>query len=332
MATGLPDTHLPYTWDGNAKVLGMTIPNPLNPVPRIWTNLNRIKSITEVQCNDSWNILVETLPLALGKALLLWIIPDPKQILQNYLRPAGRRGVQKGLLASKTSRIFDRGGSSRRGMKGGIPDIDHEIAQFIPGRSILGQRVAGTAEKWLWAGIDMLDLVGFVWLLTETLDTFTYSWMSGMIETRFKGDDCDSRLSGTWSIPGETNGLQAWGQPANLKVAPGATWAVNPSQRLSTLTPPKTGIVTMSQAITIFTFSATGKGTATYQIVDTSHSPARIITSQTQSYSRDKPNMTFQLQGDINGLAAIQVTAQLNGDSGITSNSHGEIAIFGSNE
>jgi len=193
----LPDVHMPQTWTDNAKVGGITIPNPLNPIPRTWTNLNRILEITTAPCGDKLAMMVTTLPIALGHALMLWIVPEPSQILQNYLRPSGRRGIGKGYIKAPRKAIADRLGNLRYATKDGIPDIDHEIAQFIPGRGFFGSRVAGTAERWLWTGIDLLDFVGLAWLITDTAADFTHYWISGMIESRFATQDCNAALQRT---------------------------------------------------------------------------------------------------------------------------------------
>lgn len=246
----LPDVHMPQTWTDNAKVGGITIPNPLNPIPRTWTNLNRILEITTAPCGDKLAMMVTTLPIALGHALMLWIVPEPSQILQNYLRPSGRRGIGKGYIKAPRKAIADRLGNLRYATKDGIPDIDHEIAQFIPGRGFFGSRIAGTAERWLWTGIDLLDFVGLAWLITDTAADFTHYWISGMIESRFAVGNCNAALQRTANSSWQTGYTHPFSDSQQHTDTVNNGWVGNFGSRLRFSGDTTTGVITAVLPIT----------------------------------------------------------------------------------
>lgn len=162
----------------------------------VGVQVNQVVRLFSAPCNGKWSLAVETALPAIGEGLVMLLTPDPKQILQNYLRPKGGRAGGRFLnvlsrrpFASATQRKY-------RTFGGGFPDVDEMIGDSLPGRRFFSGRTAGALEKWLWSGIEFSDTVGFYWLLADVLSNGLLVWSSNL----FHSPIChpNSEVAGSW--------------------------------------------------------------------------------------------------------------------------------------
>ena len=225
------------------KFLGITIPNPFAPLPRIWTNANRIRKIVMHSC-AGFSALDITLAFApLFGSIMLLFTPQPQQILQEYLRPKGSKARGKGVLVSKAIMAADRSGSPRKRYKRGMPYIDEIIAHRIPGRGFFAARTALRPERLLWLGIDFLDFLGWYWLLAHVTADFTLHWVSGIMENKFSSELCDSQAHFKRNNAAIENTLQWWANTNVLDISEQDDWLIVANGGMSHMSAPVYGPV-----------------------------------------------------------------------------------------
>lgn len=200
------------------------------PVPQerdFLGSLNVIKTLIESTCEDKWGILIETALPAAGEALWLLLVPDPEQIVQNYLHPRTERGDKKRAKGGYGRRRTTRYGQRRWWQKIGFPDVDAMVAATIPGAEIHKGRTAGSKEKWLWTSIDILDRLGWYYLLIDITHDFAIQWSSGIIESRF----CTTPLNALFIATGvdtiHDDSGPFWSNKENVQVATNKGWLVS---------------------------------------------------------------------------------------------------------
>lgn len=205
------------------------------PVPEergFFGSLNTIKVLTESTCEDKWDILVQTALPAAGSALYMLIIPDPEEILENYLQPRGRRNTPKRASQGFGRRQATRYAKLRWWQKIGFPDVDNIIAQHLPGRDFFQGRNAGAPELWIWRGIDIVDRGLWYWMLLDLSKLFVVEWASGIMESRF----CTSRFTGLFTASGTNlisgTGDRVWDRPGQVVVSINHGWIVQDDGRI----------------------------------------------------------------------------------------------------
>lgn len=148
---------------------------------------NAVKHIEHTPCEDKWSLLVELALPAMGDALYLMLVPDPRDILLWFLHPKhGRFDRRYGREADAVERDTTEDGRIRR-LWGDelVPDTNKLVAHSIPGYQAIAGRDIGAAERWFWSGIDVGLEVGWFWLLADVGETFITHWTSGIMEARF---------------------------------------------------------------------------------------------------------------------------------------------------
>lgn len=162
------------------------VPDLITGIRRYFSNqINRVEFIVENPCNAPWTVYLETFFPAAGQALLILLIPSPEEILENYLQPKPGRGPHRRGSRDDPRRRRHPGGFLRRAWRRGIPDVDDLISDRIPGRSWFESRTPRGIEKLFWRTIDLTDRVFWYWLVADVVDTFTYTWSSGIMESKF---------------------------------------------------------------------------------------------------------------------------------------------------
>lgn len=150
---------------------------------QIVNTANAIVDVWEIDCEGDWILYVKTATTAFGAALWLLLTPSFEEILENYLSPKpGRRHGRRGQRGDRERRL-NRFGQRRLYFNPPIPDIDHAIANRIPGRDLIGSRRVGPGEHLFWSGIDVADRFLWYWLLIEASETFATTWMSEIVES-----------------------------------------------------------------------------------------------------------------------------------------------------
>jgi len=185
-----------------AYILGITYDALVDIVDDVTGSIensaNAIVDIWEIDCEGEWIVWVKTGLEALGAGLYLLLVPSMEEIIENYLEPkAGRRGGRRGQRRERERRL-NRAGQRRVFFRGGFPDIDHAIANRIPGRNFIAGRRIGPGEYLFWSGINNADRVLWYWLLIEATEVFTTTWQSGLLESghcgEFNNGQCQFRV------------------------------------------------------------------------------------------------------------------------------------------
>jgi hypothetical protein len=141
-----------------------------------------IVDIWSIDCEGEWILYVKTGVTAAGAALYLLITPTFEEVLENYLEPKpGRLGGRRGRPDDRDRRTGPRG---RRQLyfKPGIPDIDSEVASWLPGSDMISGRKFGPGEYIFWTGLNVADRIAWQFLLVEATETFFTRWMSGLMQ------------------------------------------------------------------------------------------------------------------------------------------------------
>lgn len=165
--------------------------------------VNAVLDIWEMDCAGWWTLYIRTGSIAAKDALWLLLTPSLGEILENYLEPKpGRRGGRRGQNGDR-NRVPAPGGGSRVVFRGGIPDVDAQIAALIPGKDLVGGRRVGPGEFIFWTGINVADRVLWQFLLIEAAETFATHWQSGLLQS----GQCLSVNSGSaqGKLPGKAN-------------------------------------------------------------------------------------------------------------------------------
>lgn len=200
------------------------------PVPQergFFGSLNTIRVLTESTCADKWDILIETALPAAGNALYMLIIPDPDEILENYLQPRGRRGTAKRAKQGFGRRQGTRWGQLRWWQKIGFPDVDQIIADILPGRDFFAGRQAGAPERWIWRGIDILDRGLWYWMLLDLSANFVVEWGSGIMESRFCTSPMGALFSGFGSLATNFSSSPFWLDADDVVVGTNLNWVIH---------------------------------------------------------------------------------------------------------
>ena len=144
---------------------------------------NAIVDIWEINCQGSWILYVKTGLTASGAALYLLLTPTFEEVLENYLEPKpGRLGGRRGRPDDRKRRRTATG-RTRVYYKPGIPDIDTEVASWLPGADLLSGRAVGPGEYLFWTTLNVVDRVLWQFLLIEATETFFTRWVSGMMQS-----------------------------------------------------------------------------------------------------------------------------------------------------
>lgn len=178
--------------------------------------LNQVKRLLSAPCNGKWSLAVELALPAIGEGLAVLLVPDPQQILQNYLRPKGGRGGTRFLAPLTRRSTFSASRRKYRTFGGGFPDVDQMIGDSLPGRGFFGGRSAGGLEKWFWTGLEFSDLVGWYWLLTSVATNGLNTWSSNIFHSLVCHST--SSLAGSWKhnyssggiLPPWQTGFEPW--------------------------------------------------------------------------------------------------------------------------
>lgn len=142
-----------------------------------------IVDIWEIDCDGQWVLWVKTGTTAAGAALKLLIVPTFGEVLENYLQPKpGRLGGRRGRPGDR-KRVPHTGGGRLVRYTPGIPDLDAEIASWLPGTDMLDGRKFGVGEHIFWTSIDVADRGLWYWMLIEATETFATEWMSGIMKS-----------------------------------------------------------------------------------------------------------------------------------------------------
>lgn len=186
------------------------IPNPFVALGNTAQELSIIVGITEFNCEDSWTVMVETALPAYAGELKLLLVPQPKQILQNYLRPStfgSRYKLRDGKRWRWTS---DRNDIDRRRGRDLVPDVDQIIAERLPGVGIYDGIATNSAYRFAFAGIEVLDVVGWYFLIAHMAEDGTSKWISGIMHSGYcRNPSSSGFLIETYKPPG-TPSLGLW--------------------------------------------------------------------------------------------------------------------------
>jgi len=178
---------------------------PRSKLP-VGVQINQVTRLLSAPCQGKWSLAVETALPAIGEGLWVLLTPDPKQILQNYLRPKGGRAGGRFLDIVTGRRKMVSTDRTVRMWGGGFPDVDEMIGDSLPGRKFFAGRTAGALEKWIWTGIELGDLIGFYWLLADVGANGLLHWSSNLFHSLVCHPT--SSLAGSWNLNYNSGGIR----------------------------------------------------------------------------------------------------------------------------
>lgn len=188
-------------------------------------SLNAIKFLIHDPCETPWWVYVKTAIPAAGASLWMLIVPQPEEILEQYLDPSKTRGQSR----RKFQRVYRRfafpgggpgapppggppgdgppgggggggprtagGAAARRGKIGALFDSNTTIAERLPGRQLFESRKISLTEHVFWTGFNTLERVQWYFLIYSAGTNFIYEWTSGIFEASCK---FNQPASGRW--------------------------------------------------------------------------------------------------------------------------------------
>lgn len=159
--------------------------------------LNKVEEIIENPCDGDWWVYVKTAVPAAGNALWMLLIPSPDEILEEYLDPSKTRGRAKRGFQGQWRRFTTGGGGKGRGRRGGFPDPDGIVAEWLPGRQLFAGRRISALEHIFWTTLNTADRIAWYWLLIDVTSDFIYEWHSGIMESSCEEEP--QPAAGYWS-------------------------------------------------------------------------------------------------------------------------------------
>ncbi len=178
----------------------------------VGVQVNQVVRLLSAPCQGKWSLGIETAIAPIGEALWVLLTPDPKQILQNYLRPKGGRAGGRFLDILSGRRKMATTDRTVRMWGGGFPDVDEMIGDSLPGRKFFAGRTAGALEKWFWTGIELSDAIGFYWLLADVGANGLLHWSSNLFHSLICHPT--STFAGSWTLFYNTGGIKGlWDTP-----------------------------------------------------------------------------------------------------------------------
>lgn len=170
--------------------------------------LNAIDTLIENPCDGDWWLYVKTLLPAVGNEFYIILIPDPKEILEEYLDPSASRRKGKGFPRSKWANM-DRGdGRRRRGRRSNWLDVDGTIADRLPGRQYFKMRRVNPLEHIAWAAFNRLELLSWWYLIADLSAGSIINWNSAILESACRDPHAGTR--GRWDSPVHTGGTDTF--------------------------------------------------------------------------------------------------------------------------
>lgn len=180
-----PEEAIKRTGNFASDAVSNTINAYRNSFASGWGAANFVIDVLDTPCEDKWTVVVQTALPAAGDALTLLAIPQPKEILEEYLNPKeARRGRRASRKRRGLRRLRSANGKIRRRFPR-PPNIDELIAARLPGSHAIQGRRAGRGDIWIFEGIDIVDRVLWYWLLLEVNEQFWYSWSSQIMQAQF---------------------------------------------------------------------------------------------------------------------------------------------------
>lgn len=179
-------------------------------------SLNAIEFLVHDPCETPWWVYVKTAIPAAGTSLWMLIVPQPDEILEQYLDPSKTRGQSRRKFQTYYRRFaFPRGGpgggpitgggtgrgggggngggkggggpgGARRGKVGALLDSNTTIAEKLPGRQLFAGRQISLTEHVFWTGFNTLERVQWWFLIYSAGTNFIYEWASGIFEASCK--------------------------------------------------------------------------------------------------------------------------------------------------
>lgn len=147
--------------------------------------LNRIDGVIENACGVSWWARIKLAVPAAGSSLWMLIVPQPDEILEEYLDPKNsRKAPRTGNRDDRKRRKVGRFGKARRTFSDAL-NVDSLIADRLPGVEWFNSRRIGQLEHMFWTGLNASERVLWYWLVVDAAENFAYEWHSGIMESRF---------------------------------------------------------------------------------------------------------------------------------------------------
>lgn len=148
-------------------------------------SLNTIRRLVATECEEKWDVLLDTAVPAVGAFYMVILNISPNEIIEEYLQPRPSRSDAKSRPRGHGRRLPTRYGASRWWQNVLLPDLDGMIAKRLPGAQFFEGRNAGPLERTVWTAIDIADRALFWWMIIDATNEALHVWSSGIMESRF---------------------------------------------------------------------------------------------------------------------------------------------------
>lgn len=184
---------------------------------------NHIVDLWENDCDAPWHAYITTAIPAAGSSLWMLLVPQPDEILEEFLDPSdSRKKGGRRRRGRETRRTLGRAGRMRRWISDAT-NTNSMIADKIPGRRIVRARRVGRTEYAFWSTLNIAERGLWYWLLMDAGQNFVAEWSSGIMDSRYCNKKMD--LWGRYEPP-TTGGnpkdwlpqLEAWVPTAQRQV------------------------------------------------------------------------------------------------------------------
>lgn len=155
-----------------------------NPYPTITLELNAIVHTVELPCAQPAKLLAETAFAVSGDMVLAALSIDPRSMLRGYIRPKDRRLLGRYRSKDEPRRGIGEDDEEHDFWKDGLPDTGREIGKVLPGAEFFTGRQIGTAERFIWTGLDLASRPLWFYFLFELTKGGFMAWQSAVCQMK----------------------------------------------------------------------------------------------------------------------------------------------------
>lgn len=146
---------------------------------------NTLRRVSELRCNWSWRLFVETALPAAGQLVLALLDFGLDDVVRGYLRPFGPRA------RARLNRKAKKPGKKNL-KKFEIPELGELIGENLPGARLFKARHVSKAERFIWVLDGLAQRALYYWMIFDLTTDFFYNWAVGI----YKSELCAAGSAG----------------------------------------------------------------------------------------------------------------------------------------